>query len=75
MNPNQDLIDIINLNKLRDANDDCLLPESEKVATANAIEWKQRHLMNKIRLRLTSEQMQHVKEQEDELLKHCIDED
>lgn len=75
MNPNQDLIDIINLNKLRDLNDDSLITEDEKVFNRKIIEREQRTRMNRIRLSLTPEQMKCVKEQEEELLKHCIDED
>ena len=72
MNKNQDLIDLINFNKLRDLNDDCLLPEDEKQANAMVIERGQRIRMNRLRLSLTPEQMKQSKEQENELLKRCI---
>jgi len=75
MNPNQDLIDLINLNKIRDLNDDSLISEDEKTINAKAIEREQRTRMNKLRLTLTPEQMKQVRKQEDEILRKCIDDD
>ena len=74
MNPNQDLIDLINLNKLRDANDASLLMEEEKAAYGKLIEAEQRRKMNRLRLKLTPEQMKEVKKREDELLKMYVNE-
>ena len=71
-NPNQDIIDIITLNKLRDANDNCVLSENEKIAMAKVIEREQRVRMNRIRLELTPDQINEVKKQENDLLKKCI---
>ena len=73
MNPNQDLIEMINLNKLRDLNDDCVLSEEEKTTNALIIEREQRERMNRLKLSLSPEQIEQVKEQEKELLKRCID--
>ena len=72
MNKNQDLIDLINLNRMLDFNDNCLVPEDEKAANAMVIKREQRIRMNRLRLSLTPEQMKQSKEQENELLKRCI---
>lgn len=69
MNPNQDLIDLINLNKLRDANDNCLLSEDEKTANAIAIERAQRERMNRLKLSLDPQQ---VEQKNEEWENYCL---
>ena len=47
-NPNQDLLDLCTLNQLRDANEESVLPETEKESLGKAIDWKIRHATQKI---------------------------
>ncbi len=66
MNPNQDIIDIIRLNELEKMNDDNLLPEEEKMANRMIINRKRQERMNKVRLKLSQEQVDRAKKQQKE---------
>ena len=66
MNPNQDIIDIIRLNELEKMNDDNLLPEEEKAANRMIINRKRQERMNKVRLKLSQEQVDRAKKQQKE---------
>ena len=47
-NPNQDLIDLCQLNQLRDANNKSVRADTEKERDAQGIDWKIRDLAHKI---------------------------
>ena len=64
MNPNQDIIDIIQLNKLEDMNENSLLPDDEKEYNKKVIKRNRQEKMNKVRLQLTPEQVAEAKKQE-----------
>ncbi len=66
MNPNQDIIDIIRLNELEKMNDDNLLPEEEKTANRMIINRNRQEKMNKVRLKLSKEQVDKAKKQQKE---------
>jgi len=63
-NPNQDIIDIIRLNKLEDMNENSLLPEDEKQNNRMVIKRNRQEKMNRVRLQLTPEQVAEAKKQE-----------
>lgn len=66
MNPNQDIIDIIKLNELEEMNEDSLLPEEEKGTNRMIINRTRQEKMNKVRLKLTPEQVAESKKQQKE---------
>lgn len=72
MNPNQDIIDIIKLNELEEMNEDSVLPEEEKKTNRMLINRKRREKMNKVRLKLTPEQVAEAKKRREEFEERCV---
>lgn len=75
MNPNQDIIDIIELNKLEDMNENSLLPEDEKQNNRMVIKRNRQERMNRVRLQLTPEQVAEAKKQEKAFEESAISEE
>ena len=57
----KDILDICTLNKLRDANRNRCLPESEKESNEKAIAYKLANLTNKVGLSFSEDQVKQIK--------------
>ena len=57
----KDILDICNLNKLRDANKDCCLTETEKESNDKDITDKIANLTNKVGLSFSEDQVKQIK--------------
>ena len=57
----KDILDICKLNKLKDANADCCLPETEKESNDKAITYKIANLTNKVGLSFSEDQIKQIK--------------
>ncbi len=75
MNPNQDIIDIIRLNKLEEMNQESTQAEEDREINAKLINRKRRDLIHKVGLQLTPEQVEESKKQEKAFFIEALKED